>query len=346
MRVTAITPMKNEGPFILEWLAYHSLIGVNDFVVFSNDCDDGTDAILERLDELGFVRHLPNPSCMRDAANGHHWAAMAYVDAMPRLRRSDWIVSFDVDEFICVNTGLGRLEDLFAATQGADFVSMNQLNFGCAGVETYDPHTMLIRQFDRAMYKTNVPYGWNRARGIKTLTRGAAPFDRIGNHSPRVSRTDLKWVNGNGVPLPPDLYCGPLKSVKDAHFGYDLVQLNHYALRSMENYLVKTDRGDANGGAMPDEKYWRQYWNRYDDNVALDQGIQRWAGRTQLALNELLKDGELNKLHHASVAWHQSRITKLQAFDMQAGIYGYSRRRHQRKLQQELQTAQALSAVA
>jgi hypothetical protein len=75
MRITAITPMKNEGPFILKWLAYHLMIGINDFVVFTNDCEDGTDAILERLDELGLVRHLPNPSCVREAADGHHWAA-------------------------------------------------------------------------------------------------------------------------------------------------------------------------------------------------------------------------------------------------------------------------------
>jgi hypothetical protein len=60
---------------------------------------------------------------------------------MPRLRRSDWIVSFDVDEFICVNAGEGRMSDLFDAVPNADFISMNQLNFGCSGVETYDPDT-------------------------------------------------------------------------------------------------------------------------------------------------------------------------------------------------------------
>ncbi|MDC0012578.1 glycosyltransferase family 2 protein [Octadecabacter sp.] len=162
MRITAIKPMKNEGPFILEWLAYHLMIGINDFVVFTNDCEDGTDAILERLDELGLVRDLPNPSCVREAADGHNWAAMSYVDAMPRLRRSD----------------------LFDAVPNADFISMNQLNFGCSGVETYDLDTMLMDQFDRSMHKSNQPYGWNRARGVKTITRGSVPFDRMGNHSP------------------------------------------------------------------------------------------------------------------------------------------------------------------
>lgn len=306
MRITAITPMKNEGPFILEWLAYHLMIGINDFVVFTNDCEDGTDAILERLDELGLVRHLPNPSCVREAADGHHWAAMSYVDVMPRLRRSDWIVSFDVDEFICVNAGEGRMSDLFDAVPNADFISMNQLNFGCSGVETYDLHAMLMDQFDRSMHKSNQPYGWDRARGVKTITRGSAPFDRMGNHSPHVSRKDLNWVNGNGDPLSPELYSGTLKSTKGDNFGHDLVQLHHYALRSMENYLVKTDRGDANQGAKEEEKYWRQYWNRYDDNVAVDHNIQRWTYETRLAMDELLKDPELNRLHRQAVEWHQT----------------------------------------
>ena len=30
---TIVTTMKNEGPFILEWLAYHRAIGVDDFLI-------------------------------------------------------------------------------------------------------------------------------------------------------------------------------------------------------------------------------------------------------------------------------------------------------------------------
>ena len=40
-----VTAMKNEGPFILEWAAYHLSIGFDRFLVYTNDCDDGTDAI-------------------------------------------------------------------------------------------------------------------------------------------------------------------------------------------------------------------------------------------------------------------------------------------------------------
>ncbi|MFN6951607.1 MAG: glycosyltransferase family 2 protein [Albidovulum sp.] len=51
MRVASC--MKDEGPFILEWLAWHRAAGVTDFVTFTNDCTDGTDRLLDRLDMLG-----------------------------------------------------------------------------------------------------------------------------------------------------------------------------------------------------------------------------------------------------------------------------------------------------
>ncbi len=47
------TVMKNEGPFILEWVAWQRLMGVDHILVFTNDCDDGTDAILDELDRMG-----------------------------------------------------------------------------------------------------------------------------------------------------------------------------------------------------------------------------------------------------------------------------------------------------
>lgn len=336
MRITAITPMKNEGPFILEWLAYHRLIGVNDFICFTNDCADGTDLILERLDELGLVRHLPNPSCVLREDGGHHWAAMAYVNAMPRLRRSDWYVSFDVDEFICVNTGKGRLADLFKATKGADLISMNQLNFGCAGHVKFEPKTPLISQFDRAMAKSNSEYDWDRARGVKTLVRGDAPIAKVGNHAPELQNgAAVTWVNGSGVALPADLFTRQFKSLKGGHSGHDLVQLNHYAVRAMENFIVKTERGDANRPVPEEVKYWRQYWNQYDDNLVKDTSIQRWAPAVTKEIEALLQDKELARLHKSAIAWHRKTIAQLRQQDPQKTILAQVKGVHTRKLERE-----------
>ena len=49
MRILAVLTVRNEAAFLLEWLAHHRAVGVTDFLVFSNDCQDGTDAMLDRL---------------------------------------------------------------------------------------------------------------------------------------------------------------------------------------------------------------------------------------------------------------------------------------------------------
>ena len=52
MRFTAVLTVRNEAAFLIEWVAHHLGIGFTDLVVLSNDCDDGTDAMLDRLAEV------------------------------------------------------------------------------------------------------------------------------------------------------------------------------------------------------------------------------------------------------------------------------------------------------
>ncbi|HSF92434.1 MAG TPA: glycosyltransferase family 2 protein, partial [Paracoccaceae bacterium] len=54
---TILATMKNEAPFILEWVAYHQIIGFDKFVIFSNDSTDGTTEILDALDRAGIINH-------------------------------------------------------------------------------------------------------------------------------------------------------------------------------------------------------------------------------------------------------------------------------------------------
>ncbi len=53
MRAVAVLTVRNEGSFLIEWLAHHRACGFSDFLVFSNDCTDGTDLMLDRLAALG-----------------------------------------------------------------------------------------------------------------------------------------------------------------------------------------------------------------------------------------------------------------------------------------------------
>ena len=106
-RITAVSMMKDEGPFVLEWIAHHLAVGFTDIVVYTNDCSDGTDTMLMRLEEMGLATHRRNaiPEGLRPQPS-----ALNYAQAEPLVGSSDWVMVFDADEFLCLKYGdeIGR----------------------------------------------------------------------------------------------------------------------------------------------------------------------------------------------------------------------------------------------
>lgn len=49
---TVVTSMKDEAPYVIEWVAYHRALGFDRIVVLANDCTDGTHEMLTRLHEM------------------------------------------------------------------------------------------------------------------------------------------------------------------------------------------------------------------------------------------------------------------------------------------------------
>ncbi len=328
MRITSITCMRNEAPFILEWVAYHRMIGINDPIVFSNACTDGTDLMLERLDELGLIRHLPNPTLMT-GGNMHIIAALRYLNHGNRLARSDWVISMDVDEFLNVKVGAGNLEDLFNHLPNANLFSLSQQNFGHSGRRAFSDELQMAR----------LDHGWDQSssytrqlnrRGTKTLTHRSAQPAFWGNHSPVFSKGSLQHlrpVNGSGLELSHVDMTQTVKALLAPHYGFDLVQLNHYAVRSIDCFLLKVSRGSS---AHPDKPYEMTYWRKYDRNDFRDTSIQRHVADVRSAKKELLQDPELRQLHEAAVSNAHQQINELKQtepiIDLQTRINRFTRR--------------------
>jgi hypothetical protein len=55
-KVLIVTTMKNEAPYILEWVAHHLALGVDNILAFTNDFDDGTERLLARLGHMAPVQ--------------------------------------------------------------------------------------------------------------------------------------------------------------------------------------------------------------------------------------------------------------------------------------------------
>lgn len=306
-RVCAVTCMKDEAPFILEWIAYHQVVGVTDFLVFTNDCSDGTIEILDRLDDLGHVRHLPNPST--EFGTRHQPTALQYSRLHREVTEADWSISMDVDEFINVHVGNRTLDALFDKNSDANFISLCHLDFGCSGVEQFED-IPIIEQMQRCAEKN--PAEKTKRRGIKTLIKKTAPDHTVSNHRPRLtdpSDPNIKWFDGSGREFPKNRQRGEHKGLPPDG-AYEQAQLNHYPVRSMETYLTKSIKGNV---IAKDAYVGVEYWVNRNQNAAVDTTIQPLAVKMRQRLDELLSDPVLSELHQEAVRYHKSQIAELRA---------------------------------
>lgn len=308
-RVTAITCMKDEGPFILEWIAYHKTIGITDFLIFTNHCSDGTVEILDRLDALSHVRHLPNPS-MGTESPRHQPSALQYAPHHREYKQADWIISMDVDEFINVHVGDRTLKSLFEAAKEANVISLCHLDFGCDGIEKYDDR-LVTEQMKGCAEK--FPSQPNR-RGIKTFIKSSAPPYILSNHRPKFlepDSSDIVWNDGGGNPFPMNRRKGAHKGMPPQN-AYAQAQLNHYPVRSVETYLTKAAKGNV---IAIDSFVGLDYWEKRNGNVDHDDTIQPLVPQTKAAMAELMADPLLFELHQKAVNYHKAEIDKLRADD-------------------------------
>jgi FkbM family methyltransferase len=304
-RVVVVTCMKDEGPFILEWIAWHRAIGVTDFAVFTNDISDRSEHLLDRLDDMGVLRHLPNPA-LAVGSTYFQPAALALAPHLPQVRRGDFLVSLDVDEFINVRLGDGSLGALFDRVGYFDALSMSELNHGSNGREHFEPG-LVTEQFPR--HQTERPGRHKAHRGVKTIVRLGPKLLRPRNHRPdfRGLPEDVVWLDGSGRPLTALLEDAELNG-HDVRGSYDLVSLDHYALRSLATYLVKMSRGDVViRGKSVSPRYWRQR-NRHDAETSR---MDRQQPAFRAELDRLMADPALRALHEATCAAHAARVAAL-----------------------------------
>lgn len=302
----AILCVRNEGAFLLEWLAHHRAVGFDEFLVFSNDCQDGTDALLDRLDTLGHVTHIRNDGPYDQG--GIQFTALKAAAKHKLTRKADWILPLDVDEFVNIHCGDHTMNALHAAIPDATAITLTWRLFGANGQVRYSD-TPVLDTFTHAA--PAVMYWPWRAAMFKTLYRNDGTYKKPGVHRPRDTNdkklASARWFDGNADPLPEPF----LNKRIFSNFGkdnYALVQLNHYPLGAMESYVLKADRGRA---VHSDDLLGLDYWVERNFNTDEDTTIQSLASPRAQVLAELKSDPELAQLHDTAVAWRSTRFEEL-----------------------------------
>ena len=314
MRALAILTVKDEGAFILEWLAHHEACGFTDFLVFSNDCSDGTELMLDRLAAMGRIAHVPQRGPF---ARGPQWAMLRAARDHPLVRQADWILVCDVDEFVNIHTGDRTLGALLAALPEATAIALTWRLFGNAGVVAFED-ARVTATFTRAAPAV-LHWPW-RASMFKTLFRNDGSYGALGVHRPRhpdpARMAAQRWFDGSGAELAAAYRTGRLFTPPGRDAGA-LVQLNHYALGSMEGFVVKCARGRANRDASP---FDMRYWVERNFAAVEDRTILRLASAA--GHEALMADAVLARLHASAVAWRKARFRALMAEEAWRSLFG------------------------
>lgn len=313
-----VATMKDEGPYILEWLAYHHVIGFDHFVVFSNDCWDTTAEILQTVsEEFGLVSYFDN-SELHGLEKGENRDPQrrAYKRAThnSRVQNADYVLVIDADEFLNIHAGAGTLDDLLDAATPFEAMSFTWKIFGSSQITDIEDE-LITSQFAKCIEINRATL--KRKMGVKTLFHPRR-VQKIGVHRPfydaaiMTGHSKIRWLNGSGEDVF-DYYRDLVwHACEDTH-GSDLAEINHYAVKSAGAFLTKMRRGSAN--SHNDNRISLEYLEFYDHNEATDTSIQRHEVAVKAVLEGWMrKCPKLVDLHNDSVEIHRKISDEMKAF--------------------------------
>ncbi len=300
-RIVLVSAMKNEAPFVLEWVAYHKVIGIDQIVICANPSTDGTDDLLAALAKAGEVVHLPTAPSPGTAPQA---AAVQAFEKGLGYREGDWYLWLDADEFLNVHVGDRTAAALVAAIGPAAGAMLNWRIFGANGHARF-PGRFISNDFPQASERRFVAN-----LETKPLFRHSSKvtgFAPDGISRPRVAPdaklTAADFVGGNGKALiaSEDRTIGWLAGTLTGRtnlaarkeFGWELAQINHYSVRTPEFFELKKTRGRgtvATGPKRPNARHTDGYFHRFDRNEVEDRSILHWQDAVTAEIDRLLAE--------------------------------------------------------
>jgi hypothetical protein len=253
---TLVAIVKDELPYLVEWLAYHRLLKFDRIRVYSNDCSDGSDDLLDRMQDAGLLEHRRWPS-IQGVAPQHS----AYMDAFSSCD-TDWFMALDADEFLNlaqVNTVSDFLDSIPDHASG---IAMCWRVFGSGGQLWRGPQPVTQR------FTWAAPVDHHLNRRIKPIVRVSCTR-AVGIHTADLTVGDWVLPTGEPAKLHRGCYARPT---------YDVAQINHYVVRSREEFEAKLARGNANMPAEHPEKVTFRppsFFDEHDRNEERDTSILR-----------------------------------------------------------------------
>jgi hypothetical protein len=245
--------MKNEGPYLREWIEYHKLVGVEKFYLYDNESTDNTKEVLAPYIQNGTVEYT------YFHGKGFLTQTKAYANAVRRFKNKvKWLAVIDLDEFI-VPVSKPKIIDVVNEFQDKLWKTKRKRLFGFSihwvlygyGGHREKPDGLVIENF-RKSGGANVC--------IKTISNPRAAFflSPLSLHTPIYLDLAFGFTEtAEGFPW-------------SATISVNTIRVNHYFTKSYEEYVQKLLRNKA---WLPVHyrfdipEYDPNYSSQYDDPI-------------------------------------------------------------------------------
>ncbi len=226
---------KNEGPYFQEWIEWHLSQGVTQFYIYDNESTDGTREVLQPYIDRGLVDYTYFP--------GQRQQLPAYDDCLERHRHdARWLAVIDLDEFI-VPVKDATTADFLHRMEQFSVVEINWLVYGSNGAKTKEPGDVMqrFRRHSLPEHTLNLH--------VKSIVDPRRVACMIGCHEAARIAGQAADSHGNVIS----------KHFRNRMPQQDVIRINHYAIKSYEEFLSKRARGRARINSMRDLSYFEQY---------------------------------------------------------------------------------------
>ncbi len=253
---------KNEAVYLPEWIAFHFLQGVSEFLIFDNHSTDDTRDTLAQI-----ARYVPVSVVDWSGDNFDKMQMDAYREGAKHLiGRAHWVAFIDIDEFLFSSRNYLLPVELAQFGPQVGAIAVGHRIFGSSGHTAYTPELVTSR-FVRCAVPDHPQSQW-----FKTIARPALidTFDSV--HS--VVLREGEYLLADHTPLRcdnPSWHPGHADRV-----GHGTISLFHYMVKSLEEFRWKQARFHDKG---MDYRYTDQFFHAHDEvgNEIENHELRRFA---------------------------------------------------------------------